>query len=166
MSLIYKDATPDDLPVIIDIYNSTISGRMVTADLEPVSVTEKVNWFYEHNQQTRPLWMVYNEKQQVLGWVSFQDFYGRPAYNNTAEISIYLSENFRGMGWGKQILMHCIESAPGLRITTLLGFIFAHNQNSKMLFEKCGFSLWATLPDIAVLDNLERSLLIYGRRCS
>ena len=30
-------ATLDDLPAIVAIYNSTIAGRMVTADLEPVS---------------------------------------------------------------------------------------------------------------------------------
>ncbi|MGE8329854.1 MAG: N-acetyltransferase, partial [Paraburkholderia nemoris] len=35
MSLSYRDATLDDLPSIVAIYNSTVPSRQVTADLEP-----------------------------------------------------------------------------------------------------------------------------------
>lgn len=35
----YADIT--DLPKIVDIYNETIASRMVTADLEPVSIASK-----------------------------------------------------------------------------------------------------------------------------
>jgi L-amino acid N-acyltransferase YncA len=33
-----RDLTLDDLPAIVEIYNSTVSSRMVTADPKPVSV--------------------------------------------------------------------------------------------------------------------------------
>ena len=99
-----------------------------------------------------------------VGWVSFQSFYGRPAYNGTAEISIYLHENQRGKGHGKAILTHAIAQCPSLEIHTLLGFIFSHNLPSIRLFEKLGFQEWAHLPNIAVLDNVERSLSILGKR--
>jgi len=36
-----RDATEVDLPAIVDIYNSVIPGRMVTADLEPVTVESR-----------------------------------------------------------------------------------------------------------------------------
>ena len=88
----FRNATLEDLPIIVAIYNSTIAGRMVTADTTPVPVASKVQWFHDHNKETRPLWVVENEVQKLIGWVSFQDFYGRPAYNGTAEISIYLDE--------------------------------------------------------------------------
>jgi phosphinothricin acetyltransferase len=39
------DAVRDDLPAIIDIYNATIPGRMVTADLEPITVESRLRWF-------------------------------------------------------------------------------------------------------------------------
>ncbi|HBW79505.1 MAG TPA: N-acetyltransferase, partial [Sphingobacterium sp.] len=48
--------------------------------------------------------MIEDVNSQVLGWVSFQSFYGRPAYDATVEISIYLDEQQRGRGLGKQIL--------------------------------------------------------------
>lgn len=160
----FRDALQQDLPRIVDIYNSTIASRMVTADTAPVSVASRQKWFDEHNPSKRPLWMVEDEKNQILGWVSFQSFYGRPAYDATVEISIYIDEQQRGRGLGKQILQYCIDKAPSLGVHTLLGFIFAHNLPSIALFEKMGFEEWANLPNIATLDQEERSLKILGIR--
>jgi phosphinothricin acetyltransferase len=137
---------------------------MVTADTAPVSVASRQKWFDEHNASKRPLWLIEDENNQILGWVSFQSFYGRPAYDATVEISIYLDEQQRGRGLGKQILQYCIDKAPDLGVHTLLGFIFAHNLPSIALFEKMGFKEWANLPNIATLDQEERSLKILGIR--
>lgn len=164
MILHYKDATLDDLSIIVSIYNSTIASRMVTADIAPVTVESKQSWFDEHNYKSRPLWIVLNESNEVVGWVSFQSFYGRPAYDATAELSIYLAEEHRGKGTGKQILQYCIQTAPALGIKTLLGFIFSHNIHSLTLFNKCGFEEWGKLINIANLDGVERSLMIVGMR--
>lgn len=162
--MFFRNATLADLPVIVEIYNSTIAGRMVTADTETVSVEDKINWFNEHNLNTRPLWMVETDAKQIIGWVSFQNFYGRPAYIGTAEISIYIAEQQRGKGYGKAILNNALERAPELNIHTLLGFIFAHNDASMQLFKKAGFEEWAHLKDIAVLDGMRRSLKILGKK--
>jgi phosphinothricin acetyltransferase len=162
--LIYRNATLADLPKIVEIYNSTIASRVVTADLEPVTVASKQKWFDEHSSDKRPLWMVENSAQQTIGWVSFQSFYGRPAYDATVEISIYLEVDQRGKGYGRTILKECIEQAPKYNIKTLLGFIFAHNEPSLKLFKHFGFEDWANLPNIATLDGEERSLLILGKR--
>lgn len=162
--LFYRDATVADLPKIVEIYNSTIPSRLVTADTDPVSVESRMKWFEEHNPQSRPLWVVTTGKHETVGWISFQSFYGRPAYDATVEVSIYLDPEMRGKGYGKQILQKAIDSAGGMGIKTLLGFIFGHNYPSLMLFKKLGFEEWATLPNIALLDNIERDLKILGRR--
>jgi phosphinothricin acetyltransferase len=160
----YRDAAISDLPKIVEIYNSTIASRMVTADTEPVSIESKQKWFEEHNIINRPLWVIENDEQKIIGWVSFQSFYGRPAYDATVEISIYLDSNQRGKGLGKQILNYCIDKAPNFGIKTILGFIFTHNEPSLKLFRHFGFEDWATLPNIAVLDGQERGLKILGKR--
>ncbi len=159
----FRDAALEDLPKIVEIYNSTVASRFVTADLEPVSVESKLDWFHQHNSEFRPLWMIEDFHKNTIGWVSFQDFYGRPAYQKTAEISIYLSDDSRGKGYGKKILQYCIEKAPNLGVENLLAFIFAHNLPSLSLFEKFGFELWANLKNIAELDGEKRSLIILGK---
>ena len=164
MSLQYEIATIKDLPRVVEIYNSTIASRMVTADTEPVTVSDRMSWFEAHHPDKRPLWMVKDTAQNVIGWVSFQSFYGRPAYNATVEVSIYLAPESRGKGYGKMILQHCLEVAPQYEIKTLLAFIFAHNVPSIKLFEHFGFTVWGDFPNIAELDGIERSLWILGKR--
>ena len=162
--LLFKDATLEDLKRIVEIYNTTVAGRMVTADTEPVTVESRLRWFHEHTPDRRPLWIIEDSNKTIIGWVSFQSFYGRPAYNATTEISIYLDLATRGKGVGKIALKYAMDNCGKYGIKTLLGFIFAHNEPSIKLFEHAGFKEWANLPNIAVLDGIERSLIILGKR--
>lgn len=162
--LTFRNAALEDLPKIVEIYNSTIASRMVTADTEEVSVENRLKWFQEHNPETRPLWMIEDQEHNVVGWVSFSSFYGRPAYDGTVEMSIYMGGSSRGKGFGKKVLQYCIDNAGKLGVRTLLGFIFLHNEPSLKLFRHFGFEDWGVLPDVAVLDGVERTLVILGKR--
>ena len=161
--LTFRDAVEADLPAVVAIYNATIPGRIVTADLEPVSVESRLAWFHAHSPERRPLWVAERDGT-IVGWLSFSDFYGRPAYGSSVEVSIYLAEAARGAGLGTVLLEHAIAEAPALRIRTLLGFIFGHNAPSLRLFESFGFTRWGTLPRVASLDGVERDLVIVGLR--
>ncbi len=156
-------AKQDDLPAIVNIYNSTIASRLVTADLTPVSVESRLNWFLAHNPETRPIFVKIHNNQ-VIAWLSFQDFYGRLAYQYTAEISLYVDGNFRGQKIGSQMLEEGLNNCPKLKIKTVLGFIFGHNQPSLNLFKKFGFETWGHFPKIAELDHIDRDLIILGKK--
>ncbi len=162
--LVYRDATLHDLERIVEIYNSTISSRMVTGDTEPVSVESRIRWFHEHTPNKRPLWVLETKNREIIGWVSFQSFFGRPAYDATIELNIYLDVSHRSKGLGKQVLHHAIDEAPKFGVKTILVYIFGHNEPSIKLFRRFGFEVWATLPNIALLDGVERSLKIFGKR--
>jgi L-amino acid N-acyltransferase YncA len=159
-----RDATIQDLPVIVAIYNSTVSSRMVTADTEPVSVESRQKWFQDHQPGRRPLWVA-EEEGLVRGWLSYSSFYGRPAYDATCELSVYVAPEARRRGLGRHLLLRAIEHAPQIGVATLLGFIFGHNEPSLRLFEKFGFVRWGHLPKVATLDGIERDVVIVGRRC-
>ncbi|GGG15164.1 GNAT family N-acetyltransferase [Paenibacillus abyssi] len=160
---VITDAVPEDLEKIVEIYNSTIPSRIVTADLEPVTAKSKQQWFDEHSADFRPLWVM-KQQDRIIAWLSYQSFYGRPAYNATAEISIYLSEEYRSQGIGSILLEKAINESPRLKINTLVGFVFAHNQPSIALLTKYKFEEWGYLPKVAKLDGIERDLVILGRR--
>lgn len=159
----FRFASQRDLTNIVATYNSTIASRMVTADLEEVSVENKQAWFDSHSNNHRPLWIVLFD-DAYAGWMSFNSFYGRPAYNGTVEVSIYLEEKFRGKGLGKACLQNAIDEAPKLKIHTLLGFIFGHNTASLNLFYQLGFEKWAHLPAVANMNGNFRDLLILGKK--
>ncbi|MDB4868956.1 MAG: N-acetyltransferase [Cohnella sp.] len=157
------DAIVEDLPAIVEIYNSTIAGRKVTADLEPVTINSRRRWFDEHSPDHRPLWVMKDE-DRIIAWLSFQSFYGRPAYNATAELSIYISEDYRSKGIGSQFLEKAIQESPRLSLLNLVGFVFGHNEPSLALLRKYGFQQWGLLPKVANMDGVERDLVILGRR--
>ncbi len=153
-----------DLAAIVHIYNSTIPSRMVTADTQSVSVAEKTDWFNSF-QEPRPIWVAI-EDEQVIAWLSFKSFYGRPAYAGTIEIAIYIDEQFRAKGIGKTILQFAMTAAKERNIHTLLAYIFEHNLPSIQFFQKNGFVNYGVLPEIAIMDQKHYSLGIYGLKLS
>ncbi len=157
----FELATFNDLGNIVLTYNSTIESKMATADLQPVSVESKINWFNQHNALTRPLWII-KQNNVYVGWMSFNSFYGRPAYEGCVEVSIYLNDEVRGKGIGKACLNKAITHAKEIKIHTLLGFIFGHNTQSLKLFEFYGFKEWANLPAVANMNGVMRDLKILG----
>ncbi|WP_414568849.1 N-acetyltransferase family protein [Nostoc sp. CCY 9925] len=159
--MMIRHAIETDLATIVAIYNAAIPSRMATADLEPISVESRLAWFRARSPSWRPLWVIEVEGV-IAGWLSFQSFYGRPAYNTTAEISIYIAPAFHRRGLGKQLLAQAIQESCDLGLKNLVCFIFAHNQPSLKLFATFGFQQWGYLPKVAELDGVERDLVIMG----
>jgi phosphinothricin acetyltransferase len=155
-------ATRADLPAIVDAYNASIPGRLATADTEPVTVESRAAWFEAHGPR-RPLW-VDERDGEVAGWVSLTSFYGRPAYDATAELSIYVAPAWHRRGVASSLVAHAIAAAPAAGVTTLLGFVFGHNAPSIALLTRFGFERWGLLPRVAVLDGVERDLAMLGLR--
>ena len=159
-----RDAIESDLPAIVQIYNAAIPGRMATADLQPISVESRLAWYKEHSPNSLPIWVMESD-QNIVGWLSFQLFYGRAAYQHTAEISLYVAPDRQRCQIGQKLLQSAIVRSPELQLKTLMGIIFAHNQPSLKLFEKFGFQQWGYLPQVAELDGVERDVIILGLRC-
>ena len=163
-------AVEADLPAIVEIYNAAIPSRLATADLEPISVESRRAWLRSHGDRY-PVWVMTigghdiqsDQNEQIIGWLSLQMFYGRPAYHKTAEVSIYIAPEYQGKGIGKKLLDHAIASCSQLNISKLVGFVFAHNPASLSLFKSFGFEQWGFLPQIAELDGIEQSLVIIGK---
>ncbi|MDQ6786389.1 MAG: N-acetyltransferase family protein, partial [Acidobacteriota bacterium] len=129
---------------------------------EPVSVESRLDWFYEHNPQNRPLWVLETDGNDVGAWICLSSFYGRPAYQKTAEMSVYVDENLRGQGVGTRLAQAMIERCNQYNVTTIVGFVFAHNAPSLALTKKLGFEHWGFLPQVAELDGQKRDLVILG----
>jgi phosphinothricin acetyltransferase len=159
-----RDAKESDLPAIVAIYNASIPGRTATADLEPVSVESRLEWFAKHDPDRRPLWVL-EEGGEVVAWIGLSSFYGgRPAYDATAEVSMYVDPRYQHKGVGRQLLGRMIEACPRLGVTTLLGMYFDHNEASRRLCRALGFEEMGHLSRIANLDGVSRGLVITGLR--
>ena len=162
--MIIRDAVEADLPAIIEIYNATVPTRMVTAEPEPTTVEARLPWFREHSPHEYPFWVAESDGR-VIGWLDFKKFLPRCAYRGTAEISVYVDEQFRRRGVARRLLEEAIARAPSLGITTLIGLIFGHNEPSLNLFQRLGFERWGFFPAVAQLDGVQRDLVVMGQHC-
>jgi phosphinothricin acetyltransferase len=160
---VIRNAEAGDLPAIVDIYNAAIPGRTATADLAPVSVADRKDWFAEFSPTRRPLWLSCGDDGRIAAWLSLRSFYGRPAYSETVEVSIYTAPASQRRGHGRLLLEHAIERGPSLGIYTLLALTFGHNVPSVRLFTSASFEAWGRLPGVARLDGIRRDVLILGR---
>ncbi len=158
-----RDAIEADLPSIVTIYNAAIPCQIVTADFAPVAIESRLAWFQAHTSNRYPLWVI-DINGTVTGWLGFQPFYSRPAYQSTAELSLYVHPDYQRMGIGRKLLERAIAAAPALKLATLLGFIFADNHPSLKLFQQFDFEQWGYLPRVAKFDRGDQDLVILGRR--
>ncbi|MBV9009502.1 MAG: N-acetyltransferase [Verrucomicrobia bacterium] len=161
--VVVRDAREADLAAIVAIYNEAVASRSATAQLEPVEVEERRPWFAEHSAGHHPLWVA-EYGGAVAAWLSFHEFLPRCAYDGTAELSLYVSANFRRRGLGLRLLREAIARAPHLGLDTLVALIFAQNEASLRLFAQLGFNRWGLLPGVARVDGAPRDLVILGRR--
>ena len=156
-------ATEADLPAVVAIYNAAVPGRMATGDFEPVTVESRLGWFAAHTPDRHPLW-VDERDGEVAGWLSLGAFYSRPAWDITAEVSVYVAPAHQRQGVAAALLEAAIAAAPALGLRVLIGIIFGHNEPSLALFRRFGFERWGLLPGAAELDEVERDVVFMGRR--
>lgn len=166
--MIIRDATEADLPSLVAIYNESIPGGMATADLVPVTVASRREWFRDFDPNRRPCWVAEDEGE-VVGCVYLRSFYaGRPAYDKTAEISTYLRASHQGRGLGTLLKQKMIAACPCFGVENVLSFYFDHNQASRRINAKLGFEDAAHLKGIAEVFGKKRGLVIailrLGRR--
>ena len=142
------EARQDDLAAIVDIYNSTIDSRLATADLSPATVESRQSWLDAHGGN-RPLYVLKNQEGEL---------------RITAEISIYVRHDMRGVGVGKILVRYMLEKAPSLGIKNIIAVIFGHNHASIRLFHTFGFQEWGRLPQVCDLETMQADIVLLGKK--
>ena len=109
-----RDAAEADLPAIVDIYNQSIPGGWSTADTNSISVADRIEWFRKFDPAKRPIWVA-EVDGRVVATAYLTSFYaGRPAYDATAEVSVYIATAYQRCGIGRQFKQWVIEQCPRL----------------------------------------------------
>lgn len=164
MDLHIRDATEADLPAIVDIYNQSIPAGWSTADTKPIAVADRVEWFRKFDPARRPIWVA-EDDGAVVAVAYLSSFYGgRPAYDATAEVSVYIASAYQRRGIGRWFKRWVIEQCPRLGVTTLLSMHFDHNEATRRINEGLGFEQQGHLTEIAVVQGHKRGLVLWALR--
>lgn len=141
-----RSATRADVRAIKDILNHYIEHSTVIFVMKPQTLQERLAWFDAHTAEY-PV-TVMEVDNTVVGWGSLSPFRPQPAYARTAEISIYLRQDYVGRGLGRAIVSDLIARARKTAHHVLMGVCCSDAVASIKLLESCGFSRVGHLPEV------------------
>jgi L-amino acid N-acyltransferase YncA len=127
----------DDINVITEIYNEAVLSTDASFDTEPKTEAEQRVWFDRHGARNPVL--VAELDGGVVGWVSLSEWSPRQAYADTAEVSLYVKEEFRDKGIGKRLLESIKQEGEKAGLHTVVARITTGNKQSIHLHEEAGF---------------------------
>lgn len=144
--LTVRKATLDDLGQITVIYNDAIQKTTATFDTEPKTKEEQEKWFAEHDAG-HPV-LIAEQDGLLVAWASLSQWSERCAYCDTAEISLYVREEYRGKGIGKQLMEAIIQEGKTAGLHTVIARIAGSNKISADLCKSFGFQYIGTMREV------------------
>ena len=143
---VIRDASEEDLPVIVKIYNHYVETSTATFDEEPQSLEQRREWFRRHGDRYPVLAAELNGV--VVGWAAISPFSDRPAYRLTVEDSVYVHSELTGRGVGSQLLQELIARARRLDYHRIVARIAEENEGSVRLHRRFGFKEVGTMEEV------------------
>ena len=142
-----RSATEADLPSILDIYNDAILNTTAVYDYAPHTLAMRQDWFSAKQQAGFPI-IVAEDRGAIVGFGALGAFRAWEAYRYTVENSLYVAPQYRGRGWGKQLLAQLLQAAEEMQLHAIVAGIDADNIASLRLHEKFGFQEVAHFPQV------------------
>lgn len=140
MTIEMRDATPDDLPGIMEIYNDAVLNTTAIWNDVLVDLENRKDWFKARKDRGFPV-IVAVRDGAIVGYASYGDWRAFDGYRHTREHSIYVHKNARGAGLGKLLMQVLIEHAKANGVHVLIGAIESENTASIRLHEALGFRI-------------------------
>lgn len=156
-----RPAMAEDVKAITDIYNEAILTTDATFDLELKTEDEQGVWLASHDRM-HPV-LVAEQDGVVVGWVSLSEWSSRCAYAATAEISLYIKEEFRGKGAGRRLMEDVMWEGERIGLHTVLARITTGNTVSIHLHESLGFEHVGIMREVGQKFNRTLDVLLMQR---
>jgi L-amino acid N-acyltransferase YncA len=152
-----RDLEPLDWPEVARIFEDGIRTGEATFETAAPSWEE---WDAAHTEHR----LVAELDGAVVGWAALSPVSERCCYSGVAESSVYVAEEARGRGVGRELLEELIRRSEAAGIWTLQAGIFPENKPSLRLHLVCGFRLVGVRERLGELNGVWRDVLLLERR--
>jgi phosphinothricin acetyltransferase len=132
------DATEEDAPGILAIFNHVIANTTAVYREEPVALEERLAWMKSRVAAGYPV-LVVRDALGVAGFASFGEFRAWPCYRHTVEHTVHVRADVRGQGLGRSLLEELLVRACALGKHVLVAGIDAESAVSLQLHARLGF---------------------------
>ncbi|MDB5413135.1 MAG: family acetyltransferase [Rubritepida sp.] len=148
--MIIRDATAADLPAITAIYAHHVLTGMGTFEEAPPDEAEMAARL-KKIQGGRCAWLVAENDEAIVGYGYFSPLRERSAYRFTAEDSIYVRDDVRGMGVGKALVQTLLDRAAASGFRQMVAVIGdSENAGSIGLHAALGFRQVGTMKAVGL----------------
>lgn len=134
----FKELRETDLPEVKNIYDYYVLNSTTTFHTEPITFDELKEFIYFSHPKYKSFLIFY--EGGVCGYCYATYYKKRQAYNRTAEVTIYLKNDFTGKGIGQTALQYLENALKESGIKVLLAVIAGDNNASIRAFEKAGYT--------------------------
>ena len=145
--LIIRDATLDDLPGILEIYNHAIIHTTAVYSEQPHTLEMRVAWYNDRISNGFPVFVA-ELNGQIVGFSTYGHFRAWPCYQYTVEHSVYVRGDARGQGIGTALLTRLVERARAQGFHVMIGALEANNGASLKLHLGQGFIETGRMPEV------------------
>lgn len=133
------DASRDDLPQILAIYNEVIRNSTAVFSDEEYTPSRGEAWFNAKMERGFPL-IIARDASGIAGFGSFGDFRAWPGYRHSVEHSVHVRADCRGQGIGRALVLDLLARATDLGKHVMIAGIDADNAVSIGLHGSLGFT--------------------------
>ncbi|TSD67995.1 N-acetyltransferase [Inquilinus sp. KBS0705] len=144
--------TEADLPLVLDIYNDVILHTTAVYSEQPHTLAMRQTWFNERKAAGFPL-IIAQQGDTIAGFGTYGQFRVWPCYRFTAEHSLYVHRDYRGLGISKIILQTLIDRARQAGMHALIAGIDSENPVSLQLHLSFGFEQVAHFKQVGFKFN-------------
>ncbi len=123
----------EDFEAVQNIYAEGIATGIATFETEAPTFELWTEKFIDKPRLVAEL------DEKIVGFAVLSQVSKRKVYKGVAEVTIYIAENKRGKGIGKQLLQALVKGSEKEGFWTLQAGIFSVNKPSIELHKKCGF---------------------------
>ena len=142
-----RDASADDMPGILAIYNEVIATSTAVYREAPATLDERQQWFDGRRTQGYPI-LVAAGDSGIVGFATYGDFRPWPGYRFSVEHTVHVRADERGRGVGTALMRVLVQRAVDQGKHVMIGGVDADNEASLRFHERLGFERAAHLRQV------------------
>ncbi|PHV69219.1 GNAT family N-acetyltransferase [Sporanaerobium hydrogeniformans] len=133
----FEKIVEEDIESVREIYLYYIQNSTATFHKRDISYQEMKELVIFNNPKYESYTIYY--EGELCGYVILTQYKVREAFDQSAEITIYLKQGFEGKGIGTQAVNFIEDRARTKDLHVLLALVCGENTGSMALFEKMGY---------------------------
>jgi phosphinothricin acetyltransferase len=158
MNIVFRPMKKDDWISVAEIYRQGIESGNATFQRDIPTWDE---WNQGHINTCRIVVSIDNE---IAGWAALTPVSGRCVYAGIAEVSVYVSNQFKGQKIGTRLLERLISESEKEGYWTLQASIFPENKASLKIHYNLGFRNVGFREKIGKMNDIWRDTILLERR--